>query len=94
MFNFLMLFNIFATIERQGDGVLLEKSFIRHSMYMANMTTVESSCTAIEQTQHLLNKLHSELQEESKHGLGLPVIRKLNLVTARHPPMFLEYHTM
>jgi histone H3/H4 len=70
--NFLEVFNMSATMERQGGRVQLEQSDMRLALNMAKMAKEGFSRTAIEETQQLIKKPCANVQEEKKWSVEFP----------------------
>jgi hypothetical protein len=64
--NFLSVFNMSATMARQGGHVQLEQSVMRLALNMAKMAKGGCSCAAIEEIQYVIKKPCAEVREEKK----------------------------
>jgi hypothetical protein len=60
---------------------------------MAKMAKGGFSRTTIEETQQLIKKPHTEVQEEKKPGVEFPGHQKVKAVMERHPAMVYKNHT-
>jgi len=85
--NFLLVFNMSATMARQGDWVQLEQSNMCLALTIANMAKRGVSCTAIEELQYLIRTPGTEVQEEKKLGFGFPGHTNVKATIERHPAM-------
>ena len=90
---FLLVFNMSATMARQGGRVKLELSNMLLAGNMANMTNGRFSCAAIEETQHLMKKPRPKVQEERKQRVVIPAHRNVKAAKERQPAMLLENNT-
>ena len=61
-----------ATTARQGGRVQLEQSDMLQALNMGNIAKGVFSSAAIEETQYLIKKPRSEVQEEKKRLLSHP----------------------
>jgi len=88
--DILKVFNMSATMARQGGRVPLEQSDMRLVLNMAKMAKGWFPHGAIEKTQHLIKKPHAAVREEKKWGVGFPGHRKVKAAIERHPAMVYE----
>ena len=75
--NFLLVFNIPATMAMQGGLVQLEQSDIHLALNMAKMAKEGFSRTAIVETQYRFNKAHAEVREQKNRGVMSPAHSKV-----------------
>jgi hypothetical protein len=85
--NALKVFNISATIARQGGRVQLGQSNMCIVLSIAKTAKDGILLTAIVETQHQSKKPHAEVQEEKMRGAVFPGHTKLNAAIERHPAM-------
>jgi hypothetical protein len=67
--HFLLVFNMSATMARQGGCGQLELSVLQLTVNMATMANSRFSRAIIEGTQYLVKKPRAEVQEEKKRGV-------------------------
>jgi len=77
---------------RQGGQVQLEQSAMQLALNMAKMAKEGFSHAAIEETQQLIKKPHSEDREEKKRGVVCPWHYKVKAATERDPAMIYQNH--
>jgi len=82
-----------ASMARQGGRVQLEQSDMSIALNMAKMATRGSSCTMIEETQHLIMKPCAAVQEPKKWGVEFPGHRMLKAAMERHPAVVYDNQT-
>jgi hypothetical protein len=90
--NVLKVFNLSATIARQGGRVQLELSDMHVGLNMAKMAKEGFSCTTIEETKYLIEKPCANVQEEKKRGVEFPGHEKVMAGIKRHPAMIRQNH--
>jgi hypothetical protein len=78
---------------RQGGWVLLEQSHICLALKVAKMAKGEFPCTAIAETQQLIQNPSTEFREMKKRGVEFPWHKEVKAATERHPAMVYENHT-
>jgi len=81
-----------ATMARQGGRVQLEQSDMRLALNMAKMAKGGFLRGAIEETQRLIEKPHTEVREENKRGVEFPGYKKVKAAMERHPEMVYRNH--
>ena len=89
----LEVFNMSATMARQGGLVQLEQSDMRLALNIAKMAKRVFSRAAIEQTQQLIKKPRAEVRQEKKWGVEFPRHIKVRPAIQRHPAMVRENQT-
>ena len=85
--TFLKVFNMSATMARQGGRVQLEQSDMRLALNMANMAKGGFSRAAVKETQYLIKKPRAKVREEKKRGVEFQGHNKEKAPRARHPAM-------
>ena len=83
--NFLKVFNMSATMARQGGHVQLEQSDMRLALNKAKMARGRFSRATVEETQYLIKKPRAEVREAMMRGVEFPGHNKVKAVIARHP---------
>ena len=78
---------------RQGGRVQLEQSNLRLALNIAKMAKEGFSCAAIEETQQLIKKPHTEVQESKMQGVEFPGYKNVKAAIERHPAMVQENQT-
>jgi len=82
--NFLQVFNMSATMAKQGGRVQLDQSNMHLALNMAKMAKGGFSCAAREETQYPIKKPQAEVREEKKQGVEFPRHKKVKAVMERH----------
>jgi hypothetical protein len=82
-----------ATMARQGGRVQLEQSDMRLALIMPKMAKSGFSCTAIKETQQLIEKHRAQVREEKKRGVEFRGHQKVKAAMERHPAMVYKNHT-
>jgi saccharopine dehydrogenase-like NADP-dependent oxidoreductase len=85
--DFLKVFNLSATVGRQGGWVQLEQSDMRLAWNMAKMAKGGFSGTAKEETQYLIKKPWTKVREELKRTVEFPGHNEAKAAIKRHPAM-------
>jgi hypothetical protein len=85
--NVMCVFNMSATMARQGGRVQLEQSDMRLALNIGKMAKEGFSLGAIEETKYLIKKPHAEDREEKKSGVEFPEHKDVKPVIQRHPAM-------
>ena len=88
--HFLWVFNISATMARQGGPVQLEQSDMRLAMKVAKMAKEGFSRATLEETPFMIKKPRSEVREEKKWCVECPWHKKVWAAIERHPAMLLQ----
>jgi hypothetical protein len=88
--NILEVFNMSATMARQGGRVQLEQSDLGLALNMAKMAKGVFSCSAMEKMQQLLMKPSARVREEMKWGVEFPGYNKVKPAMKRHRAMVSE----
>jgi hypothetical protein len=70
--NFLQIFNMSATMARQGGCVQLEQSDMHLALNMAKIAKGGFSRTTIEETQYVIQTPRTKVREEKKWGDEVP----------------------
>jgi len=78
---------------RRGGRVQLEQSHMRLALNMVKMAKGGFSCTAIEETQYLIQKPRAEVREEKQCGVEFPGHTKVKAAIERHPAMLCHNQT-
>ena len=91
--NFLLVFNMSATIGAQGSRVQLKSSKMHLALNMAKMATRGYSHTPIQQMQYLMKKPHAEVREERKLSVEFPEHTNVKAAIEWHPAIVHEYQT-
>jgi len=86
-----MVFNMSATMARQGGRVQLEQSDMRLALNMAKIAKGGFSRATIEETQQLIKKPGTEVREKKKRGVEFPGHQKVKAVTERHQAMVYKH---
>jgi len=81
-----------ATMARQAGRVQLEQSDMRLALNMAKMAKGRFSRTAMEEEKQLIKKSRTEVREEKKRGVELPVHQKVKAAMESHPAMVYTNH--
>jgi len=89
----LKVFNMSATMARQGGRVQLEQSDMRVALNMAKMAKEGFSRASMEATNYLIRKARAEVREEKKQGVEFPAHKKVKAVIERHPAMLRQNQT-
>jgi len=84
---FLYVFNMSATMARQGGWVQLKQSDMCLALNVATMAKEGFSRTAIEETQFLFKKPRAEVREEKKRGVEFPGHRQEKAGIEKNPAM-------
>jgi len=84
---------MFATLARQGGRVHLEQSDIHLALNLAKMPERQFSCGAIEETQQLITKHPTQVQERMKREVEFPCHHKVKAAIERHPAMVYKNQT-
>jgi hypothetical protein len=91
--NVFWVFNMSATMARQGGRVQLEQSDMRLALNMAKMAKEGFSHTAIEETKYLIQKPPAEIREENKRGVEFHGHKMVKAAIQRHPAMLRHNQT-
>jgi len=91
--NVLKIFNVSATMARQGGRVQLEQSDMRLALNMATMAKEGFSSTTIEEMKYLIKKPHGDVREEMMRGVQCPWYKKVNAGIKRHSAMLCHNQT-
>jgi len=82
-----------GTMARQGGRVQLEQSDMRLALNIVKIATGGFQRTVMEETQQLIDKPPTEVQEEKKRGVEVSGHKKLKAAIARHPAMIRKIQT-
>ena len=82
-----------ATMARQGGRVQLEQSDMRLALNMAKMAKEGFSRAAIEETQCMIKKPHTEVWKEKKQFVEFPGHKQVKAAIQRHPAMLRHNQT-
>jgi len=85
--NVLYVFNMSATMARQGGRVQLEQSDMRLALNMAKMAKEGFSRVAIEATKYLIKKPRAYVRQEKTRGVEFAGHKKVKSAIQRHPAM-------
>jgi hypothetical protein len=90
--NFFKVFNMSATMARQGGQVQLEQSAMHLALNMGKMAKGMFSHSAIEEMQQLIKTPRAEVQEEKKQRVAFPGHQQVKAAIPRHPAMVYKNH--
>ena len=91
--NGVNVFNMSATMERQGGRVQLEQSDMSLALNMAKMAKEGFSRAAIKETKYLIQKPRAEVREEKKRGVEFPGHNQVKAAIQRHLAMLRQNQT-
>jgi hypothetical protein len=91
--NFFSVFNLSATMARQGGRVQLEQSNTRRALNMAKMAKVGFLRATVEETKYLIKNPHAKVRDEKKRGVEFPGHNDVKAAIARHQAMLGQNNT-